>query len=298
MSARACQLCGKPLSRIRVGTEGDFCSREHRNQYRLRQGMDRLMEANKVANLMRRREMPKVIVPQEVESSAPLSHRTFADPLPMPWRQNLLLKETVIANSGGKGPRLGQSRRVQIALVRFHVLGTADKRHQSKVRIRPSLALFLLPKARRGGMRAADRPPAPSRKLKVGGRRGDMLRVSRNSGFRVHRVEIRHTKPRLKTSAPRPGTRLSRGNALNRATEYRMSVEQWSGLRSRLYVAQPEFSYYKPWSGERLELRVVPGSTTAAGAVPPGPVAARVAQVRIELQESIRYAISSEEDRA
>lgn len=61
MNARTCQLCGKPLSRFAVGSGGDFCSREHRNQYRLRLGMDRLMEANKVASLMRRRENAKHI---------------------------------------------------------------------------------------------------------------------------------------------------------------------------------------------------------------------------------------------
>jgi hypothetical protein len=61
MNARNCLLCGKALSRIWVGAGEDFCSREHRNQYRLRLGMDRLQEANKVANLMRRRENPKPI---------------------------------------------------------------------------------------------------------------------------------------------------------------------------------------------------------------------------------------------
>src|ERR1017187_2020743 len=61
MNARTCQLCGKPLSRFAVGSGGDFCSREHRNQYRLRLGMDRLMEADKVASLMRRRENAKQI---------------------------------------------------------------------------------------------------------------------------------------------------------------------------------------------------------------------------------------------
>jgi len=60
MSAKTCQLCGKPLGRMRVGT-GDFCSREHRNQFRLRRSMDHLLEANKVASLMRRRENPKQI---------------------------------------------------------------------------------------------------------------------------------------------------------------------------------------------------------------------------------------------
>jgi hypothetical protein len=61
MSGRTCQLCGKALSRFSVGSGGDFCSREHRNQFRLRSGMDRLMEANKVASLMRRRENAKAI---------------------------------------------------------------------------------------------------------------------------------------------------------------------------------------------------------------------------------------------
>jgi len=77
-------LCGKPLSRIWVGAGEDFCSREHRNQYRLRRGMDRLQEANKVANLMRRRENPKPIPmieltgdvePRFADSSQIRSHR-------------------------------------------------------------------------------------------------------------------------------------------------------------------------------------------------------------------------------
>jgi hypothetical protein len=59
MNARTCQLCGKPLSRLRLGVDGDFCSREHKSQYGLRLGMDRLHEANKVSSLMRRRENPR-----------------------------------------------------------------------------------------------------------------------------------------------------------------------------------------------------------------------------------------------
>ena len=65
MSVRTCQLCGKPLSRIRVGGgSGEFCSREHRNQYRLRRGMDQLEEANALASVMRRREQLKPLAPQ------------------------------------------------------------------------------------------------------------------------------------------------------------------------------------------------------------------------------------------
>ena len=61
MNAKNCMLCGRPLGRIRVGAGGDFCSREHRNQYRLRRSMDCLTEANKVSTLARRRENPKAL---------------------------------------------------------------------------------------------------------------------------------------------------------------------------------------------------------------------------------------------
>ncbi|MGP8247327.1 MAG: hypothetical protein ACLQVN_22785 [Bryobacteraceae bacterium] len=83
MSPRTCQLCGKPLSRIWVGAGGDFCSREHRNQYQLRQGMDRLLEASQVANLMRRRETPKPILAGSIESTQPLLHRGFFELKPV-----------------------------------------------------------------------------------------------------------------------------------------------------------------------------------------------------------------------
>ena len=88
MSARTCQLCGKPLSRIWVGAGGDFCSREHRNQYRLRLGMDRLQEANKVATLMRRRENLKPVQPVQVESASSLVARAFVQNQAWP-RQHL-----------------------------------------------------------------------------------------------------------------------------------------------------------------------------------------------------------------
>jgi hypothetical protein len=77
MNARSCQLCGKPLSRLRVGGDGDFCSREHRNQHRLRRGMDRLEEANKVTSLMRRRENPRHISAARLMCNSALERRGF-----------------------------------------------------------------------------------------------------------------------------------------------------------------------------------------------------------------------------
>src|SRR5215467_10973842 len=82
MNARTCQLCGKPLSRLRVGSDGDFCSKEHRNQFRLRAGMDRLVEVNKVANLMRRRESAKQIPPGTLICNSATGRRGFMDSQP------------------------------------------------------------------------------------------------------------------------------------------------------------------------------------------------------------------------
>jgi len=85
MSAKTCQLCGKPLGRR--SSDGDFCSREHRNQFRLRRGMDRLEEANKVANLMRRRENPRQIPASVLAASGLMEPRGSSAPVPFPVRQ-------------------------------------------------------------------------------------------------------------------------------------------------------------------------------------------------------------------
>ena len=77
MNGRNCQLCGKPLSRLRVGGDGDFCSKEHRNQFRLRAGMDRLVEVNKVASLMRRREAARQIPPANLMRSGSTDRHEF-----------------------------------------------------------------------------------------------------------------------------------------------------------------------------------------------------------------------------
>jgi len=79
MAAKTCLLCGKSLSRIWAGTGEDFCSREHRNQYRLRRGMDRLLEANKVANVIRRREMPRQIPVEQLRAAGDENPRGFLE---------------------------------------------------------------------------------------------------------------------------------------------------------------------------------------------------------------------------
>jgi len=72
-------LCGKPLSRIWVGAGDDFCSREHGNQYRLKRGMDRLTETNKVSILMRRRENLRPIASASLPLDSAASRRDFSE---------------------------------------------------------------------------------------------------------------------------------------------------------------------------------------------------------------------------
>ncbi len=89
MNGRTCQLCGKPLSRIWAGGGGDFCSREHRNQYRLRCGMDTLLEANKHANLMRRRDTPRQFPLAQLQSNSAVVARPFGPVQPAARRPEL-----------------------------------------------------------------------------------------------------------------------------------------------------------------------------------------------------------------
>jgi hypothetical protein len=79
MSARTCLLCGKALSRIWVGAGDDFCSREHGNQYRLKRGMDRLTETNKISVLMRRRENPRPITSASQPLDSAAARRDFPE---------------------------------------------------------------------------------------------------------------------------------------------------------------------------------------------------------------------------
>src|ERR1035441_5479630 len=86
MNGRTCQLCGKALSRFSVGSGGDFCSREHRTQSRLRLGSSDLREANKVASLRRRRENAKTIPAAQLARDSKVLQRVCPH-LRLPARQ-------------------------------------------------------------------------------------------------------------------------------------------------------------------------------------------------------------------
>jgi len=71
----------------------DFCSREHGNQYRLKRGMDRLTETNKISILMRRRETPRPIVSASLPLDSAASRRDFPE-------------EKIFSESGMRSPLL------------------------------------------------------------------------------------------------------------------------------------------------------------------------------------------------
>ena len=140
MNPRTCQLCGKPLSRLRVGGDGDFCSREHRTQHRLRLGMDRLEEANKVTSLMRRRENPRHISAARLMCNSAQERRGFFEPKQAAPRTDTsgftpVLRGPAAPRVSGVGDRYvppraarlsgpGSSRRADASRIRINGRGT------------------------------------------------------------------------------------------------------------------------------------------------------------------------------
>jgi len=193
MNARTCLLCGKPLSRIWVGAGEDFCSREHRNQYRLRRGMDRLLEANKVASLLRRREQPK---PISATLQAGNAAARGTDPAPIR-----------LSGSGTK-PRYPASKwtpPVRIPGARSWVEGHQTRTEKAKPRaygiLRSQIpqdsgaARVILGK----GVRQIEPPGATylertrqPRPIRIAGKHGSALRVSAGAGFKLPAKRGRH----------------------------------------------------------------------------------------------------------
>ena len=113
MTAKNCLLCGRPLGRIRVGAGGDFCSREHRNQYRLRRSMDCLTEANKVSTLARRRENPKPLFADAAPAIAKAAPRGFLEAPSMmlsATRRPAAPEPQALNNPGGHLPKAGMAQ--------------------------------------------------------------------------------------------------------------------------------------------------------------------------------------------
>ncbi len=226
-------LCGKPLSRIRVGGGEEFCSREHRTQYRLRRGMDRLQEANKVASLMRRRETPKPIAVSPIADKVwrgyfkalPNAQRTIQLPRRTGWSKPMLglPAATIVTVHPSGHPRRVERR---AANPRFHggsaleleLPSPGGKNRcglpQAQAVIRPSEAPASsverrpLDALRRGESREVVPPKSGKIRARNDGAaaaeflavaqdvsEGAILRVSRAVGFRVTSPKVFRFKP-------------------------------------------------------------------------------------------------------
>ncbi|HEY2016912.1 MAG TPA: hypothetical protein VGH38_25585 [Bryobacteraceae bacterium] len=187
MSARTCLLCGKALSRIWVGAGEDFCSREHRNQYRLRRGMDRLQEANKVATLMRRREQPKpiaaILQPGNRAARVPDSSSIV---LPAQG-----MKPIYPSSSWAPPSRVPGAR----GAVEWKMSPLAEGKSRDYGILRQFTSRVILGK----GLRKVESPGAnylektrQPRQIRLSGRHGSALRVSAGAGFRLPAKRGRH----------------------------------------------------------------------------------------------------------
>ena len=217
-----------------MGGGEEFCSREHRTQYRLRRGMDRLQEANKVASLMRRRENPKPIA---VSPVAEMIWRGYFQPMPdttqavrLPARTGLgrlipgLPAAGYAALRPAGGPRRTERRGAQgpmqpgaaqnMALPRIRAHASCGV-PQAQAALPPAAAPVREAARRhenppRGDVRSKVIPPkvanlrartdgaaaAAFREVRLQLREGMRLRVSRAVGFRVPARETRSLEGR------------------------------------------------------------------------------------------------------
>src|SRR5581483_1777655 len=210
MSVKTCQLCGKPLGRK---GDGDFCSSEHRNQFRLRRGMDRLEEANKVASLMRRRENPRQIPAAQLAVEGANQPRGTGVPAAFPVRQmeprfaslKPVLSQMRIANTGETfaNPLSELSRRSSAGAKRSvtpAALTVVSRKTSAllglKETAKPGVAVS------RAGLSSIPRQ-TPARKGEQRGC-GAALRVSRKAALPQRKTEIQQSTAECLEKARRP----------------------------------------------------------------------------------------------
>jgi hypothetical protein len=213
MSAKVCQLCGKSLSRLRVGGDGDFCSREHRNQYGVRRGMDRLEEVNKIASLMRRRENPRHIAASKLMCNSALDRRGFFEARQSTRKPDVAAFSPVFR--GPAAPRManGADRYVPPRAARLPGFAAARRSDAARTRITGRGTAPELP--RRGQKPHMQLPRAPFVSLRreapaapAAWRDFGMLR---HTGIRVH---LGQTPPTLRATAAQGARALAEGTHL------------------------------------------------------------------------------------
>src|SRR5262245_17360789 len=181
MSVRTCLLCGKPLSRIWSGSNEEFCSREHRNQYRLRRGMDRLLESTRVSNVMRRRELPMPVAqPVAGAMSARLAGQRGIRIQVRPPRPQLPAASARL--------HAGIPPNVECVDAIPPADGAASPREFRMLRQRQTRPVLM----RRRPQPVSDQgPPTKSKPFGPAPKRGRALRVSLSAGFHLPKVQRR-----------------------------------------------------------------------------------------------------------
>ena len=215
MSAGTCLLCGKSLARIRVGAGGDFCSREHRSQYRLRRVMDCLAEGNKVATLARRRENPKPLF-GEASPGSSSARREF--PEAAPFRLAAGLKPGV--RRLRKADRAALLARAGILAEPVPSVAPREARREFGIKTAAS-GRVAIPHGPPGGRKGASMAGTQARGLRAiaaFAAPGNAVRVSSSAGFRLRAPDphkftyaARQEPGGIARVAARAGTRLFTG---------------------------------------------------------------------------------------
>jgi hypothetical protein len=260
MSTRTCQLCGKPLSRLWVGGGDDFCSREHRNQYRIKRSMDQLQEANKVSTLMRRREHPKPVAP----ASHPgiLAARAAVAPITHP--NDLRLPTTFPALHRELSVRLPSERSrpmvLRASLAAYAIDGVHREFDAPRLRIQTEMTRFRERTIRNADSGSVHRGRGP-RHLHVAAEAGHPLRVSASAAFRIPapltRIEVPEPPsaevPSTRDLRYSPGTTLCSQLRLERvAVALSISDPVSRALSARTPAVQFSWPGAKRFQGSRI----------------------------------------------
>jgi hypothetical protein len=207
----------------------EFCSREHQSQFRMRQGMDRLREANKVASLMRRRENPKPISAM-LPSASSGSQRVFPPAPPASGFTSQVLLER--RRSSLPGPNISSCPTSEWTRMRLSLAGavliqgaagavpattsaaarTLTQARQPASRISVATQGFRSRAAHTSGFERSSGPGM--RPIVRQPSQGRLLRVSASSGFRVAEPRKRACKIEPERTAGVDALRGAPGHAL------------------------------------------------------------------------------------
>jgi hypothetical protein len=254
--------------------------------------MERLMEANSVASLMRRRERPKSITPRQVESAAGTERRGFSKALKVPVRTEICLRS--LRSSQKREYSLPQARRTRLG--QLAAAGNTDFRRTMPRPPQQFHAMPLLRSPKRRGAKVSETLAGSARKLSLRPRNGVLLRVSSSAGFRLPLMQLRQLPAVLFRRELRSQLINPPGQPLASAGAVRVAGGRWGTSETALYISAPLIQSHAAWI-QQPDFRDISRLNAPAGALLPGTATARTARVPIELQAGLRYTTGTEEER-